>query len=469
MKRIVTGIMILSAFAMLSSCHLDNEEIIQTLETDNEAESKTGYYPTACKTNCTYSCQYLAKAEIDNKRKANSFLGDPTSDYYVLKECGVFRRYAGGYIYNHPDAGVHMVYGAIFTKWGEYGWENGFLGYPTTDELNTSNFSGRFNAFQGGYIFWSPSSGAHAIYGAIYSKWNGMGNVASILGYPVTDEYGCPDGRGRYNFFQNGCIYWTSSTGAHYVRGDIMNRWGQIGWERSWLGFPITDEGLYESVRYNKFEYGYIFSNPEFGTREAALWFAGRYIYLPYTELVNDINLMIVSNDNARSKKTVEEFRTLVLNVGLNEVKTGYCGAEAKSRYGAKPDAKWCSEFARYVYLESGIYSDYFQAWNMLRKVTTVDKFRDFFRDYGQWLVTSKGQVNGNTIYPGDYLALTGSAGEKSHSAIAVAVSPTLGWVCTVEGNQEGGCTAYKFRPYIVNGSVHEDIDAIGKIKDWRK
>ncbi|HZB49770.1 MAG TPA: hypothetical protein VE547_11820, partial [Mycobacteriales bacterium] len=35
-------------------------------------------------------------------------------------------------------------------------------------------------------------------------------------------------------------IYWSPDTGAHPVHGDIRARWAQLGWEESYLGFPVT-------------------------------------------------------------------------------------------------------------------------------------------------------------------------------------------------------------------------------------
>ncbi|MCI2238198.1 esterase, partial [Kineococcus sp. TRM81007] len=47
-----------------------------------------------------------------------------------------------------------------------------------------------------------------------------------------------PDGRGAYNHFQNGSIYWSSTTGAHAVRGAVRDAWAARGWEAGALGFP---------------------------------------------------------------------------------------------------------------------------------------------------------------------------------------------------------------------------------------
>ena len=136
----------------------------------------------------------------------------------------------------------YQVYGAIGDKWNSLGGAGGFLGAPLTDELDTSDRSGRFNDFQGGTIYWTPATGAHEIHGRIRDKWARLGGVRSFLRYPVTDELGTPDGRGRFNHFQGGSIYWTPETDAHEVHGAIRDKWASIGWERGRCGYPTSDE-----------------------------------------------------------------------------------------------------------------------------------------------------------------------------------------------------------------------------------
>jgi len=78
------------------------------------------------------------------------------------------------------------------------------------------------------------------------------------LGYPVTDETGTPDGVGRFNGFQGGAVYWTPRTGAHEVHGAILSTWASLGWERSALGYPVSDEFVVAGGRQSNFERGSI-------------------------------------------------------------------------------------------------------------------------------------------------------------------------------------------------------------------
>jgi uncharacterized protein with LGFP repeats len=161
----------------------------------------------------------------------------------------------------------YIVYGAIRVKWDALGAEAGFLGMPTTDELSTACGGGRFNHFQGGSIYWTPATGAHEVHGAIRSKWASLGWECSFLGFPLTDETTTPDGIGRFNHFQGGSIYWTPATGAHEVHGAIRDRWASLGWERSRLGYPTSDELVWAGTgRVSRFQGGSIYWSPIFGT-----------------------------------------------------------------------------------------------------------------------------------------------------------------------------------------------------------
>ena len=188
----------------------------------------------------------MIKARHDALGGARGFLGAATNEVTVCPDgVGYFQHFKGGSIYFHPHTGAHEVHGEIRAKWAGLGWERSFLGYPRTDETtgNDTKQVGRYNHFQGGSIYWHPSSGAHEVHGAIRAKYLELGAEASFLGYPTIDETATPDRVGRFNHFQAGSIYWTPSTWAHEVHGLIRAFWAQHGWERNpQLGYPITDE-----------------------------------------------------------------------------------------------------------------------------------------------------------------------------------------------------------------------------------
>jgi len=180
-------------------------------------------------------------------------LGAPlTNETPTPDGVGRFNHFSNGWsIYWTPFTGAWSIHGAIRDKWASMGWERSVLGYPVTDERETPDGIGRFNHFdRDGSIYWTPSAGAWSIHGAIRAKWASMGWERSVLGYPVTDERGTPDRIGRFNHFSsnrslsnvNGSIYWTPTTGAWSIHGALRAKWASMGWERSVVGYPVTDE-----------------------------------------------------------------------------------------------------------------------------------------------------------------------------------------------------------------------------------
>lgn len=158
----------------------------------------------------------------------------------------------------------------IEIKYSSLGGKNGFLGQALGTEQFASDGKGRFRNFQGGVIYWTTSAGAYEVHGAILAKWSELGLERSILGYPITDESITPDGIGRYNHFQSGSIYWTPNTGAYEIHGVIRERWSQLGWERSCLGYPVSDEEPSSGnwTRQSRFERGIIQWSPSQGALE---------------------------------------------------------------------------------------------------------------------------------------------------------------------------------------------------------
>lgn len=113
-------------------------------------------------------------------------------------------------------------------------------------------------------IYWTRGTDAHEIHGAILEKWSSLGFERSFLGYPVEDETGTPDRVGRFNRFQGGMIYWTPETGAHEIHGAILEKWSSLGFERSFLGYPTSDESDLgaNNARFNNFQHGQIAWSP---------------------------------------------------------------------------------------------------------------------------------------------------------------------------------------------------------------
>lgn len=178
---------------------------------------------------------------------------------------GAFNHFQGGSIYWSPATGAREVRGGIRATWAALGWENSAVGFPLTDELRTPYKFGAFNHFERGSIYWSPATQAREVRGAIRDKWAALGWENGFLGFPLTNETPTPSRPGAVNVFQGGSIYWAPGVGAHVVHGAILARWGQVGWENSTLGFPVTDEYAVPGGRRSDFQHGSITWTPAAG------------------------------------------------------------------------------------------------------------------------------------------------------------------------------------------------------------
>lgn len=116
--------------------------------------------------------------------------------------------------------------------------------YPMPDGV------GRAVDFQNGSIYWSPGTGAHFVGGPIRDKWWQQYGVNGDYGYPTTDEIVLDSGVHK-SYFRTlgadawrtpwtGAVVWTERTGAHAIRGDIGAKWNALGGDL-W-GVPLAEE-----------------------------------------------------------------------------------------------------------------------------------------------------------------------------------------------------------------------------------
>jgi uncharacterized protein with LGFP repeats len=184
---------------------------------------------------------------------------------------GSFQHFVGGsifWLHVLPEAAV--VLGSIRDRYVALGMVNSFLGYPVNDEQSAGRGRGRQSTFQRGALCRTPSGAVLEVHGLIFARWAALGREEGFLGFPFTDELVTPDGIGRYNHFEGGSIYWSPNTGAHDVSGFIREAWANdgLGWERGTLGYPTSDPASMpgSSTAFQDFQGGSIYDNI-FGTR----------------------------------------------------------------------------------------------------------------------------------------------------------------------------------------------------------
>lgn len=160
----------------------------------------------------------------------------------------------------------------IKARYDALGGTKGFLGAAQNAVSACPDGIGFYQHFAGGSIYWSPSSGAHEVHGLIRQKWSGMGWERSFLGYPTTDETPGRDARheGRFNHFTGGSVFWHPATGAFEVHGAIRQKYLELGGEASFLGYPTTDETSCPDRlgRFNHFQAGSLYWTGGTGAHE---------------------------------------------------------------------------------------------------------------------------------------------------------------------------------------------------------
>ncbi len=139
------------------------------------------------------------------------------------------------------------------------------LGLPTSDGTGfATGISG--NEFENGVIVTDPT-GVFAVYGPIYAKYKAIDRWNSPLGYPdgdVTPTAANATDKGSYVTFKKGsvlgAIFYTPGTGAQAIWDKAYRMWIAVDWERSWLKFPTTscDPTVTEGKQLVRFQGGVI-------------------------------------------------------------------------------------------------------------------------------------------------------------------------------------------------------------------
>lgn len=177
-------------------------------------------------------------------------LGFPTTDEVAVAG-GARSTFTGGSVFWSGTTGAHVVIGAILARFDQLGGPPG-LGFPSTDEIGTAG--GARVSFERGAIIWSSATGANYVIGGILAKYDSYG-AAAALGFPVTDEVAVAGG--ARSTFTGGSVFWSGGTGSHVVIGAILARYDQIGGPSSYIGFPTSDEFAVSGGAQTNFSYGH--------------------------------------------------------------------------------------------------------------------------------------------------------------------------------------------------------------------
>ncbi|MFC8041836.1 GDSL-type esterase/lipase family protein [Paenarthrobacter sp. NPDC057355] len=180
------------------------------------------------------------------------------------------RPFAGGWVQGFanadvmwgPGIGAKVVGHDTYRKWST---NPGLLGWAVRDETRTAQGK-TIQEFERGSMAWTKAQGAHPAQGAIGDRWRESGGKDSPHGNPISDEIGGWRNGGIFQVFEHGWIYFSPATGPHSVWGAIGALWAQMGREAGPLGYPTSEETRAGEGVFQRFEHGTVFHSPATGT-----------------------------------------------------------------------------------------------------------------------------------------------------------------------------------------------------------
>ncbi|WP_327350599.1 scabin-related ADP-ribosyltransferase [Streptomyces sp. NBC_01304] len=144
-------------------------------------------------------------------------LGYPVSDLVNTPNGRRQDFQGGGLVYDKKTKKVtverkcHVTpYGSFAVKWQQFGGMAGKLGCATASQ-GRAPAGGQVQYFQGGVMFWSKVTGAHVVSGPFQGAYAKLHYDQGRLGYPSSDERS--DSRSSWQHFQHGALIRDKKTG----------------------------------------------------------------------------------------------------------------------------------------------------------------------------------------------------------------------------------------------------------------
>jgi uncharacterized protein with LGFP repeats len=172
--------------------------------------------------------QKFTGGSVSWNRVSNTFTTDPAA---------LADKLAGLEVPMDPTTMINLA-------WRTTGGLGGPLGARQGDQTPVGD-GGAAQGYAGGKIFYSPQTGAHAVTGAILSKYESIGGPTGDLGFPVGTEVdgGVPNSRiSTFSAADKPVIFWTPDSGAIVVRGAINAAWAKLGGATGQLGAPTGEQ-----------------------------------------------------------------------------------------------------------------------------------------------------------------------------------------------------------------------------------
>lgn len=198
---------------------------------------------------------------IWQKRKAEyGSMGWPTADVGTVTsggKQGLLQTFQTGVA--TVQGTPRTVTGSIGSNYVFHGGPTGALGWPTGSSQQSSNDGGGWSQrFVGGAVFWSRSTGSHALpKGDALSLYDARGGTSGSLGW-LKSSGRVKAGIGGFSaVFTHGRIY-SSKAGTNAVLGAILGRYLAKGGTKGVLGWPTSNAKTKSGVTTQTFQHGKI-------------------------------------------------------------------------------------------------------------------------------------------------------------------------------------------------------------------
>ena len=172
---------------------------------------------------------------------ASSWLGSAATPIVCgIKSGGCWQLFSAGLIVYSPDTGAQEMQARMHQSWVGQGYENGWMGYPTTPTVCGIKDGGCWQLFQGGVIMYSPATGTQPMRSVVHAAWVGQGYENGWMGYPTTPTNCVARDGGCWQLFQDGLVMYSPATGAQPMRSVVHRAWVAQGYENGWMGYPTS-------------------------------------------------------------------------------------------------------------------------------------------------------------------------------------------------------------------------------------
>ncbi|MCU4296229.1 hypothetical protein D3I60_03880 [Brevibacterium permense] len=172
--------------------------------------------------------------------KANQYAFNPTGKMTLTSGGGSTSRYPEGrkvslnVVSGHRDTSYTACPGNAFYS---------RLGSIPSGAKSMQSDVGVYQRIAKGTVHWSSKTGAHLNKGGIRNGYKHAGYTKGFLGYPSSDEKTFKYRKSAYyQSYENGMITWSSAMKGQPMCGEMLKKWKSLGWERSKLGLPMTDQ-----------------------------------------------------------------------------------------------------------------------------------------------------------------------------------------------------------------------------------